>query len=338
MQPSTLSSWALLIWQELKERGHNPKAVFDQLSMDAGMLSQNMARYKMESMIALWGKAYELTGDDMFGIKVGERWNPTTFHALGFAWLASTSLLEAFQRLARYCRLLNDALDIRVYSEASNYRFRLGLLDAAQGIKAHPLAYEASQMTCLKMCRMLLGDDFTPLEVNFKYPRTPATQELENRFGCNIVCDAEQSDWLISHFDMHRSIATGNDELAQMNDNVALKYLSQLDKSQILPALQHALIEALPSGEVSENDIAAKLHMSPRTLQRKLEAEQQTFSSVLNELRKKLSRHYIETSSLSLTEITYLLGFSEQASFTRAFKRWYEQTPSQYQKSLPQSA
>ncbi|WP_370980138.1 AraC family transcriptional regulator ligand-binding domain-containing protein [Agaribacterium sp. ZY112] len=338
MQPSTISSWALLVWQELKERGINPKPIFEELELDPSRLSENMARYKMEKMTKLWQRSLELTEDPLFGIKVGERWSPTTFHALGFAWLASSHLYDAFQRFSRYSRLLNDALEIQVYKDSGDYRFSFGWIDASQRCDVHYLAGEASMMACLKMCRMLLGDEFTPIEVNTRLKRSEATSELENRFATTVHCNAEQSNWLISHFDMHKSLASGNEELAMMNENVALKYLSTLDKTQVLPALQHALLEALPSGEVSEHHIAEKLHMSSRTLQRKLEAEQLTFSSVLNELRKSMSRHYIENSHLSLTEITYLLGFSEQASFTRAFKRWYGQAPSKYQKECKQSA
>ena len=338
MQPSTLSSWALLIWQELKHQGLDPRPIFTEVNLDPALLNQNMGRYKQSKMTALWQLSYERTNDPLFGLKVGDRWSPTTFHALGFAWLASDNLLHAFQRMSRYGRLINDAVDIQIQPENGKYRFYLGWNKLHEAVETHTLAHDAAHCACLKMCRMLLGDNFTPLEVSSRLPRGPGIQALEDLFATSIQCNSEVGGWLISHFDMHKNIASGNNELATINDNIALKYLSTLDKTQILPALQHALIEALPSGEVSENDMAEKLHMSPRTLQRKLEAENETFSSILQQLRKKLSVHYIEKGQLSLTEITYLLGFSEQASFSRAFKRWYQQSPSEYQKQLKKSA
>ena len=70
--------------------------------------------------------------------------------------------------------------------------------------------------------------------------------------------------------------------------------------------------------------------MSPRTLQRKLRLEQSSFADVLDRTRKHFASCYLQERGLQLTEIAYLLGFSEQSAFTRAFQRWYGVSPTQY--------
>ncbi len=336
MQPSTLSSWALLIWQELKSHELDPAQIFRQAGLDPALLSENMARYNVQNMTALWQKSLEASQDPLIGVKTGDRWTPTTFHALGFAWIASRTPLDAIDRLKRYSHLLNDALAAHVEEVNGDYRFSLGWQQHSCAI--HDCAWDAAMATLAKMFRALLGENFSPVAVYTPRQRTAATMELENRLGAQIHCHSDQAYWLIRKEDAHRSIATGNEELARFNEGLARKYLAAIEKNRILPALQQALITALPSGNVNESVIAQAMNLSERTLQRKLEAEGLTFSNVLQDIRKELALQYIENQTMTMTEITYLLGFAEQASFTRAFKRWFGVAPSQFKKQSRSAA
>jgi AraC-like DNA-binding protein len=93
------------------------------------------------------------------------------------------------------------------------------------------------------------------------------------------------------------------------------------------------LIQELPSGNISEEIIAEDLYMSQRSLQRRLREEGTTYKELLNETRRDLAAQYIKASSVSINEITYLLGFSEPSNFSRAFKRWTGVSPSEYRQS-----
>jgi AraC-like DNA-binding protein len=91
-----------------------------------------------------------------------------------------------------------------------------------------------------------------------------------------------------------------------------------------------ALLEHLPSGHVSEEEIAQGLHLSLRTLQRKLRDEGTSYKELLDETRRELATEYIKNPHVSISEITYLLGFSEPSNFSRAFKRWTGSSPSAF--------
>ena len=94
------------------------------------------------------------------------------------------------------------------------------------------------------------------------------------------------------------------------------------------------LIDRLPSGTVTEEEIAGNLHMSLRTLQRRLGEQDTTYKRVLEDTRRELAERYIEDASLTLNEITYLLGFANASSFSRSFKRWTGVAPSLFRNSL----
>ena len=91
-----------------------------------------------------------------------------------------------------------------------------------------------------------------------------------------------------------------------------------------------SLLEQLSSGELSEEEMAQQLHMSRRTLQRKLADAETTYQQLVDETRRDLALRYIENPHHSITDITFMLGFSQQSAFTRAFRRWTGTAPSEY--------
>lgn len=92
-------------------------------------------------------------------------------------------------------------------------------------------------------------------------------------------------------------------------------------------------MEMLPSGRASARQVAEMLHLSVRSLQRKLAEKDTGFAQLLEDTRRELARQYVSNTRLSVGEITYLLGFSDPANFTRAFRRWTGQSPSAFRQT-----
>jgi AraC-like DNA-binding protein len=110
--------------------------------------------------------------------------------------------------------------------------------------------------------------------------------------------------------------------------------LALLDKSDVIARCRAAVLEHLTSGEVSEEDTAKLLHMSPRTLQRKLAEARLTYQQLVDATRKDLALRYIVDAGRSISDITFSLGFSQPSAFTRAFKRWTGRSPTDYRAGL----
>lgn len=332
MTASTLSSWALLVWEELDARNLNANAIFQQAGLNPAKLGNAVARFPVVNMMQLWRLAQEAS-DDGFGVAAGERWNPTTFHALGFAWLASNSLGDALHRLARYGRFLNDGLDYALISEKVLYRFRVSakpdLLPATTEERSK-IASDAGIVAFVKMCRLLLGEGFSPMEVTSPHPPSGASLLLEQLTRCPVHYGKDYIELVFDRHDIERKLHSGNDELTQAHEQIILKHMSNLDKDELSAKVQLSIMERLPSGNVKESDIASDLGLSSRTMQRRLLDEGVNFQSLLQEARQKLADQYIRDGNLSISEIAYLLGFSEQANFTRAFKRWTGVSPTRF--------
>lgn len=330
MASTTFTSTALLIWQAMNDRGINARSYFEKAGLDPTKLGDSNARYPADRMVKLWTSVEHI--DEHFGVDVGLRWNPTTFHALGFAWLASHTLKEAMGRLARYSKLVNSAFEVSFELGGSSYIFTMATSEDPKYV--HPFAGDAGITAILKMCRMLCGEQFSPLEIHIMRSPSAGTRRIEELFDTSFSYNSDSSYWLVDKLDAEAITAGGNNELARINTQIAEQSLSRLIKSDVTSLVKQAITERLPSGSISEPQIAADLNMSARTLNRKLQEDGLGFLQLVAHIREDLAMYYIGESHLSLSEISYLLGFSEQASLSRAFKRWTDTSPSEYRSQL----
>ena len=125
MYYTTLASGALAVWRAIESYGLDAEALFKEAGLDPGKLYKPNARYKDTNLYQLWKLAVHRTGDPGFGLTVAKSWHPTNAHALGFSWLASTTLMEALQRLERYIRVLSDKSNVSVQIIGSEVKFSL---------------------------------------------------------------------------------------------------------------------------------------------------------------------------------------------------------------------
>lgn len=333
---TTLTSWALLIWKVLLSHGIDAHTLFKKVGLDVNKLGDGNARYRMGDMTKLWTAAVAETGNPCFGIEVGSTWAPTTFHALGFAWLASHSLRDALQRLERYSRIVNNSLSASL--EENGMQLHLALASSEDSRYIHYAAVDATIAVILVMCRYLCGENFSPLEIHTVRERTICAENLDHFAGLPIEYNSDKNLIIFDRIRAEQRLATGNSELAKVNEDVAMKYLISIDRDSIVMLVKSTIVEMMPTGQVTEELVAKQLNMSQRTLQRKLNEEGATFVSIYQTLRQEMAQQYIQDSQMSMTEIAYLLGFSEQSNFTRAFRRWYGISPSSARQKIEQSA
>jgi AraC-like DNA-binding protein len=130
-----------------------------------------------------------------------------------------------------------------------------------------------------------------------------------------------------------RTLPTSNRAVAHANDQLINDYLARVNATDFSGRVRSRLIDVLPSGAFSEADLAEALHISPRTLQRRLADEGTSFKVLLDEARRELALRLIGERRMSIKETSYLLGFSEPGNFSRAFRRWTGAAPSRFRGS-----
>jgi AraC-like DNA-binding protein len=113
-----------------------------------------------------------------------------------------------------------------------------------------------------------------------------------------------------------------------------MEQIAALDKQDVVARCKAFILDRLSVGDVSVEDAADALHMSPRTLNRRLEGQGAAFSKIFDDTRRELAERYLSDSRNSISEVAFLLGFSQQSSFTRAANRWFGMSPKDYRQQL----
>ena len=246
-------------------------------------------------------------------------------HGLGLAWLTSDTLLDALNRLVRYSRFVNPAWEFHVEIKPNTTDLVVTVPDIFSSV-AHVVT-DVGMAVFLRMCQITFVQSILPVHVTLQRPLPPCQDEFADMFGPSIEYNAATNRLCFDSDQVNRSLLTADPKLARINDQTVVDYLAQFDRSSIAMRARLKIIEQLPHGIPKQGSIAEALHVSPRRLQRQLKEEGTSFKELLEDTRMTMAVQYLHESHHSISEISYLLGFSESAHFCRAFKRWTGKTP-----------
>ncbi len=314
------------LWRQLEGYGIDPEPLFREEGIEPGALFDAGARVPTDRYQHLAVRAAALSGDPYFGLRGAEYFRPAHLGALGFAWLASSSLRTAIERLSRYARVIQEKLTSDLSEDKDFFYVRIDPQIPALNTKFR----EEGQLAALvKFCRIIDSREFSPAKACFRHEQPRETAYHYELFRCPLEFGAPDTMLVLDIEDVDKRLTGSNDQLAELNEHIVVKYLAHSARNDIVNRAKAAIIDGLASGSVNETMIAEGLHMTPRNLHRKLQKEDTSFKLLLTEVRQELAHQYIQDRSKTLTEISYLLGFSEASSFSRAYKNWTGQAPSE---------
>lgn len=329
--PSTMGTWIQAIVRALDDRGINGREIALKAGISPRVLRNGEERAPQPAVTRLWAAAIEATDDPAFGLHVPRFVNPVTFHALGYAILASPNLKAALQRAIRFQRLISDATEQRVELAGNRYRF---LVNRVSPLGPPDEAVDAFFATAVGSFRLLSRPSvINPLAVSMRRSRPQSAEIYEKIFRCPITFGADEDAIEYSRGDVEAPLPNANVELARQNDRIVAEYLARIGRVESLADRVHALlVEHLPDGGPSEAEIAQHLCMSARNLQLQLAQEGTSYKALLNRVRQSLACSYLRQEKYTIKEIAFLLGFADAATFTRAFRRWTGRSPRRFAK------
>jgi AraC-like DNA-binding protein len=331
MEVTTMGSVAGLIATTLRAHGCDPVPLLVTAGIDLSQVVNPNARFPMARMQKLWKLALEASGNPCLGLAAARQFQPAVLHGLGLAWLASDSLMEALGRLVRYSRLINSALRFQLEEQPDT--ILVSVLPETLPPDFEFAALDLGMAAFVRMCEITAGYPVRPRHVTLRRPRPPCPEQFEEFFGPCIEYAAPVNQLCFEREPVTRQLTSANPELARINDQVVVDYLARFDRNSIAMQVRARIIHQLPDGIPTQESIANTLHVSLRSLQRRLKEEDTSFRDLLEETRQQLARQYLRDGQRSIGEITYLLGFTEPSNFTRAFKRWTGKSPVQYRLS-----
>jgi len=318
------------LWKSIESYGLDPAPLFAAEEIEIKLPIDPCQRLPYVKIDRLRARAAELSGDEAFGLRSAAVYLPSQLGALGYAWQASLTLRKAFLRLERFIRIVNDKAVVQV-EDRDGFMVATLKLDVAS--QCESVRDDGALALITRMCRLISGDNFRLHTVNFRHSPPRDIKPYFEYFACPLNFDQVDNQLLIPLSLADETLSGANPELALLNDKVVTRRLARLDRGDIVARLNAVLLDQMPHGNISDDSVADALHMSVRTMHRKLAEVDSNFRAILVELRRDLAEQYIMDNSLTLTEISLLLGFSEPSSFSRAFKNWTGTAPSEARQS-----
>lgn len=313
------------LWELIRSFGQDPRPVFDAAGVDPEIRFDANARLTRPQMNALHQAAFEATGDVALGLRVVTAYHPSHMGALGYAWIASRTPRDAWTKMQRYSKLESETFRLTLSERAPEFH----VIYFWDGDWA-PIDSQIYTVMALlvHLHRRVAGPEANPLRVEFSTEAPSNLSVFEDHFRCELRFGRPQELLVLPSDVLDRPSPRAHPELELATEEMVIRYLAIRDRSDILSQVRAALFECLPEGKVSAERIAEQLHMTDRTLRRRLDDQGVSFRELLTSVRRDLALRYLADDNLSLTEISYLLGFSEPSSFTRAFRGWTGRSPS----------
>ncbi len=325
MPTSVLAPGLEMHWKIIESYGLDPAVIFKKAAIDPALIKDPNARVPYAKLAVLLKESVALTRDTSMWLRAEDYWHPSQLGALGYAWLASSTLRSGLGRLQRYLKVISSAGHLSYEETANEFQVQFNFEDKDAALFGRD---GGAVMLFITLCRANCGKDFNPTAVKLAQPTPVSPGVFFERFRCQVEFDQPTTSVTFNPDILDQPFSTSNPELAQLSDQVMIRYLARHDKKDIKNRVMTEILEQLPSGGITDSTIAEALYMNPRTLQRRLNEADASFKELLNEVRSELADKYIRDSKLTLTEVSFLLGFSEVSSFSRAFKRWKGHSPS----------
>jgi AraC-like DNA-binding protein len=328
-------------------RGADRQALIARSLINPDDLENQDNRIPLANYLALLKAGIELCNEPALSLLFGEAVMLQDISIVGLIGVAFDNVESVRRQVNRYAPLTLDADDGGTADAVELVRENgdVWLKFTGDIYKANPLLTESGIARNVCGARALAASmpsfaNLTfPKAIRFTHAEPSYRAEYDRIFGVPLFFGSHMNALLMDEALLKMKLPRTNPYLSELMSARADELLRSLESSKTTRGrVENLLIPILHTGEASMDTIAGKLGLSRQTLFRKLKAEGITFEKVLDELRRKLALHYLKGKKVSVNEIAYLLGFSEPAAFSRAFKRWTGSSPRMYSSGYGASA
>lgn len=312
-----------------ESQGADANALCCRARLDQTALDDPDARLPLAAYLDLVREAKAMLGDPALALHYAETVLMSEVSIVGLIMEASATIGEAYLQMRRYGRL---AMEVETTIDGGRFELvpekdRLYLIDR------WPAPEGGRELTEMAFASLVCGprrylSQSPVLAVQFAYPAPAYRAEYERVFGCPVEFEASRNALEMHPEALTWRVAQNPSYVFGMLTERADRLLVSLDLARTTSRRVEAiLMTLLHHGDISAEDIAQKMGFSRQTLFRRLRDEGTTFSDVLRTLRQRLAIEYLRAGQASANEIAYLVGFSDAAAFSRAFKKWTGKTP-----------
>ncbi|WP_221797965.1 AraC-like transcriptional regulator QhpR [Oceanobacter mangrovi] len=328
-ESSVLASATVGLEDFIDSQGARSTEVLSRAGLQQGLYQQPNRHISLKHYCNSMHEAARATGNEHFGLWFGEQFQPEGLGLFGYHAISAPDVGTAVRGMEQYFHVFqrNSLLKFEQQDDLCLLEYKLldgDIMDRRQD----------AELTIGMLNNVLkrgMGKGWAPLEVHFQHPALVDAVPHRDAFECDVRFNQQRNVILFRQSCLQQPMPDAN----SMLHNIALGSMMELAQQQaqtlsISQRVKSEVIELLPEGAATIDEVAGRLFLSRRSLQRQLATDGYSFSSLLEEVRETLAEYYLNYNQLTISEIAFRLGYSEISAFTRAFVRWKQVNPSDW--------
>jgi len=294
-----------------------------ELEQDIFEKSKEIKSYKLS---AIFRYCMEKTNNPTLALDLGTTIPYQSLGILGYLLLNTKNLKEMIEKFNSYQKLVSNHLKFNFFDEDGYYKFAI-YINENKYIPVPSFHVEVHLSAILNVLTQILGQKVIPDKTYFSYVQQNDSIKYQELFGKNIFYKQDENAIFFDKEKLDINVENANSAMLSFFEGQANSILSEKQDNSYFYKVEKEILKNIGDHEISIELISSNLDLSVRTLQNYLKAESKTFSLALSNVRKKLSKYYLQNTKLDDQTISIFLGYSEVSSFYRAFKQWYGTTP-----------
>ncbi len=306
-------------------RGLSRDTLLRGLSIELSALDCTDARVPLSTCARLIARVWRATGDASLGYEFGLRSSLAAHGSLGYGLMSQTTVGQALEFGLKYGRLRNPVLRLSLRIEGDH-----AVVDTREALPLGPMrqyAIDAVLVSMTRIGRQISGTFKPQMELRFDCDRPAHFERYRHRLPPTIF-NAGVNQLRFPAEYLQRPLATGDAISAQGLADQCERELALIGDVATVAERVRAMLSRRPGGYPKLAAVATGLHMSERTLKRKLQQEDLSFLHLLDEARQRDGQRLLATTAMDVKDVAGQLGYNDPASFTRAFRKWTGNTPS----------
>lgn len=332
MNPSLPGTYVSLMADVVQRLNISPEQLLEGSGIRVEQLSEPFWYLDFDIFNNLLNRAVELTNEPALGVYLGLQMTVSCHGSVGLAAMVSQNLGEALNVMEQFIGLRCPALKPRIEIEEGIASLYLDqpMLNFKMGI----VGMTFLMVGFAQMSKAITGQNDLEIKAELNYFEPSFLSQVQELLPCEINFNKENNRLIFSEEYLELSLIMADPLAARLAREQCKHDLNKLaakrGEKNSLTALVRELLFDEVEGFFKMKDVADKLHLTERTLQRQLAKEGTTFQMLMDEVRERFSKKLLNNHEFSISYISEKLGYSDVTHFTRAFKRWTQQTPKQY--------
>lgn len=311
--------------------GGNVDQVLSAVHLDRGVFTRSDDFLPAATFAAILNEAARITNDDCFGLHFGEHFDPKAIGPLVYVALNSPTIGAGIENVERYLHVYDSSAKWSCELEGDRGYIRFG----ATNLEIEDLrqSNEHGMILVLNTLRMMIGSQWAPLEVQFAHAAPAQITEHHRIFRAPVLFGFDMNSLVIERSLTEAPVPAADDKLYPIVKRYLERALNEIPKEDDFFAIvRKAIAESMRAGDPTLVRVAKKLGVSPRTLERRLKERGTRFKKLMDDTRRRFAMDYLDELEHTLTQVAFLLGYSEVSAFNRAFKRWTGLSPMRYRR------